>query len=308
MARSFAAAENVPGLGVDGRVRFFHQASNRWYTLYQREGAAYLRRHQVGPDGAESNVIEARVDYVLGSGNHARGLLHRAPDGRLIQLPLAWYAEDAAWSMAPGYDRPDPPDFRRAVDGACMFCHNAYPGDKVRETPGEDPVFPVELPQGIDCERCHGPGDEHVRTGKAAAILNPARLPLERQMEICMQCHLQPSSLMAESTVRRPSRAVFSYDPREALSSYMLFFDRAPRVDGFEVNHSAYRLRQSACFQASAGRLVCTTCHNPHEPPRVEAANRACRSCHSSLPAGHTSEAGTRAVTCPSGARKTRYT
>jgi tetratricopeptide (TPR) repeat protein len=283
MARSVATAgENIPGISANGRVRFFHQASNRWYTLYRRDGAAYLRRHQDGIGGTESNVIEARIDYVLGSGNHARGLIHRAPDGRLMQLPVAWYTEDRQWSMAPGYDRRDHADFRREVDGACMFCHNAYP----------DPAFPAELPQGIACERCHGPGDEHARTGKPAAILNPARLSLDRQMEICMQCHLQPTSLTPLSIVRRDARSVFSYDPREPLGSYMIFFDRSPRAESFEVNHAAYGLRDSACFRASGGRLVCTTCHNPHEVTRMNTVERACRSCHSMLGRGHTTDGG----------------
>ena len=294
MARSFAAAgEHLPGISASGRIRFFHQPSQRWYTLYRRGGAAYLRRHQAGIDGTESNVIEARIDYVLGSGNHARGLIHRAPDGRLMQLPVAWYSENGEWGMAPGYDRPDHADFRREVDGACMFCHNAYP----------DPAFPAELPQGIDCERCHGPGGEHARTAKPAAILNPARLPLERQAEICMQCHLQPTSLTPLSAVRREGRSVFSYDPREPLGSYMVFFDRAPRVESFEVNHAAYRLRDSACFRASGGRLVCTTCHNPHEVTRTETAERACRSCHAMLGRDHTADG--RCASCHMAKRRT---
>ena len=304
MARSFAAAgENLPGLSGDGRVRFFHRASNRWYTLYRRDGEAYLRRHQIGMDGGESNILEARIDYVLGSGNHARGLIHRAPDGRLLQLPVAWYAEDETWGMAPGYDRPVHADFRRAVDGACMFCHNAYPGDGVRETRGADPMFPADLPQGIDCERCHGPGDEHARTTKPGAILNPARLSLERQMEICMQCHLQPTSLAASSTPRREGRSVFSYDPREPLSTYMLFFDRAPRAESFEVNHTAYRLRESACFRGSGGRLVCTTCHNPHDATETQTADRACRTCHSKPGRGHSAE--TKCTACHMSKRRT---
>src|SRR5205814_1320162 len=222
-------------------------------------------------------------------------------DGRLLQLPVAWYAEDGTWRMAPGYDRPDHPDFRRAVDAACMFCHNAYPLQPVREAAGADPVFPSELPDGIDCERCHGPAGEHVALAERGAsakdvrtaILNPARLPVERQLEVCMQCHLQPTSRLLPSTIRRSGRDVFSYDPRQPLSSYMLFFDAdRPREDAFEVNHTAYRLRQSACFVRSGGRLLCTTCHDPHARPSADAANRACRECHASLPRRHTTAAG----------------
>jgi tetratricopeptide (TPR) repeat protein len=314
MARSFApAGDNIRGLGADGRATFFHKLSNRWYILNRRDGAVYLRRHQTGFGGKETNVVEARVDYVLGSGNHAQGLIHRAPDGRLMQLPVAWYAEDTAWGMAPGYDRPDHPDFRRAVDSQCMFCHNAYAVDPVREVPGTDPIFPAQLPQGIDCERCHGPGGEHVQTARSgaalaairAAILNPARLPLERQLEICMQCHLQPDSRLLPSSLRRSGRGVFSYDPREPLSAYSLFFVRtSPEPERFEVNHAAYRLRESVCFRASSGRLVCTTCHDPHEVARGDTAERACRGCHTSLPRTH--PAGSGCASCHMPKRRTQ--
>ena len=300
MARSFAAVgSTLPGLGADGRAAFFHTASRRWYRLERREGAVYLRRHQAGPDGREANVYEARVDYVLGSGNHARGLIHRAPDGRLIQLPVAWYAEGAAWGMAPGYDRADHADFRRAVDGDCMFCHNAYPRQPVVESPGTALVFPQQLAAGIDCKRCHGPGADHMRLAESgaaagnvrAAILNPRRLAPDRQLEVCMQCHLESTSRRLPFRVRRAGRGTFSYDPREPLAEYALFFDRAaPPQDTFEVNHSAYRLRQSPCFRASGGRLVCTTCHDPHERPRAEAYNRVCSGCHTRLERSHTSD------------------
>lgn len=305
MGRSFTpAAADLPGLDASGKARFYHQASRQWYTVLRRDGAAYVRRHQIGFDGKETNVLEARAEYVIGSGNHAASLLHRATDGRLLQLPVAWYSETRTWGMAPGYDRAGHAGFRRGIDAECMFCHNAYPLQPVREIPWTIPAFPSELPRGIDCERCHGPGSEHVRlagaggavSGVRAAILNPARLSAERQLEVCMQCHLQATNQALPFAVRRPDRPVFSYDPREPLSSYMLLFDRSrPREESFEVNHAAYRLRQSACFRGSAGRMVCTTCHNPHDVPRGDAAARhyaeACRACHASLQPGHPPQA-----------------
>ncbi|HEY4593705.1 MAG TPA: tetratricopeptide repeat protein, partial [Thermoanaerobaculia bacterium] len=52
----------------------------------------------------------------------------------------------------------------------------------------------------------------------------------------------------------------------------------------FEINHQAYRLRQSLCFQASAGKLSCLTCHDPHrrvaESERAAHFRAACQGCH----------------------------
>ena len=56
----------------------------------------FQRRHQTGFDGKETNALEMRVDYVIGSGNHARSYLHRTASGRLIEMPVSWYAKTAA--------------------------------------------------------------------------------------------------------------------------------------------------------------------------------------------------------------------
>jgi predicted CXXCH cytochrome family protein len=42
----------------------------------------------------------------------------------------------------------------------------------------------------VGCERCHGPGSEHVKAPKTA-ILNPARMDAKRANDVCLQCHSQ---------------------------------------------------------------------------------------------------------------------
>ncbi len=122
-----------------------------------------------------------------------------------------------------------------------------------------------------------------------AAIVNPARLSADRQMEVCMQCHLETTSRpSAESDIKRFDRGPFSYRPDEPLSRFHLFFDQRAGDQGregkFEIVNSAYRLRQSRCFLATAGKLTCELCHNPHDIPRGDAAvayyAKVCRQCH----------------------------
>ena len=278
---------------------FHHELSGEWYAMVKRGDEYYQRRWRIGYDGRETDVQESRIDYVMGSGNHARTYLHRSARGALLELPLGWYPENGGtWAMSPGHDRDYalPP---RTIAYECMFCHNAYPQVPAEhDEPGSEPLYSGTLPEGIDCQRCHGPGGDHIRAAQAKlpsvddirkAIVNPARLPIDRQMEVCMQCHLETTSLQLPHSIVRYGRAPFSYRPGEPLGNFTIFFDHAPGSkyeDDFEIAHSAYRLRKSQCFLRS-GKLTCTTCHNPHDIPRGEQAelhyNAVCRECHASL-------------------------
>ena len=270
MARTFST-----GIGAVGdwerRNSYYHGASDRWYRLFRKDGAYYVRRWQKGYRGAEANVFEARIDYAVGSGAHARSFLHKAEDGRLFELPVSWYAtEGGHWAMSPGFDRAGHADFRREVSPACLFCHTAYG---------------ARAP--IDCERCHGPGEAHAAQPQPARIVNPARLSAERREEVCLQCHLQTTSRALPDAIRLADR----YLPGQPLASQRLFFDHAPghgMDDKFEVNSAAYRLRQSPCKG-----LTCTTCHDAHHERKVD-VTAACLGCHPSAHARRETEC----VTC----------
>src|SRR5262245_16127322 len=258
MARTFSTEIGAVG-DWDGRNTYYHKPSDRWYRLFRKDGAYFVRRWQQGYRGAETNVFEARIDYAVGSGAHARSFLHQARDGRLFELPVSWYAGSGGhWAMSPGFDRAGHPDFRREVSPACLFCHAAY-----------------DSRSAVDCERCHGPGAAHEAKPSRQRIVNPARLPRARAEEVCLQCHLQTTSRALPDAIRLTDR----YLPGTPLSEHRLQFDHAPgrgMDDKFEVNSAAYRLRQSACKN-----LTCTTCHDPHHQRKIDVTS-ACRGCHES--------------------------
>jgi len=298
MGRSFYRP--APGNAVEDYTAhnsYYHAASDMHFTMTARGGHYVQRRFQMAPDGREVNVEEKTVDFVMGSGNHARAYLHRTARGTLEELPLGWYAEKGGyWAMNPGYDRPDQPGSRREITYDCMFCHNGYPQiPPANDVLGAAPVFSGTLPEGIDCQRCHGPGSRHVQAAQTgakpadlrAAIVNPARLSPDRQMDVCLQCHLETTSFQFPHSIVRYTRGAFSYRPGEPLRAFELFYDHptgAGRDDKFEIAGAAYRLRKSACFLKSAGALTCTTCHNPHDIDHGEQAaaryNAICQQCH----------------------------
>jgi predicted CXXCH cytochrome family protein len=292
-----------------------------------QNGAWFQRRWQTGFDGKETNVDEKRVDYVLGSGNHSRTLLHLTERNTLQELPLGWYSEKGGfWGMNPGYDRPDYAGSVRPIYYECMFCHNGYP--KIPEGTQRDAAqetYLPPLPEGVDCQRCHGPGQSHVDKASQgdsveavrAAITNPARLNPDREIEVCLQCHLETSNQKLPHAVIRLDRGPFSYMPGQPLADFKVNFDRAPgKNTGFEIAQAGYRFRESQCFlksgQTSKGQLRCTTCHNPHDIPRGEEAvsqyNQVCAGCHqpgTSLTQGSVHKAGANCVSCHMPRRRT---
>lgn len=279
---------------------YFHAPSQTYYMVVARGGQLIEQQWQAGYDGQRMNYSERSIDYVLGSGNHGMTFLHLTARHTLEQLPFGWYAENGGeWLMNPGYDRPDHAGTSRLIGVECMFCHNGYPQHGAPADEGAEPVFGTPLPNGIDCQRCHGPGERHVAAASTpgataaqirAAIVNPARLGPTREMEVCMQCHLETTSLMLPHSTQRVGRTPFSYRPGQPLGDFRLSFDRAPgKNTQFVVAGAAYRLRQSQCFLqtqswAPARRMQCTTCHDPHNIPRGEAANThynaICLTCH----------------------------
>ena len=296
MGRSFFTPEAAKTIeDYANTPEYYHALSDSHYSMSIRKGQYFQRRWQVGAGGKEINIEELKIDYVMGSGNHARSYLHRTERGMLVELPLGWYPDKGGeWGMVPGSDTRHP-QTRRFISYKCMFCHDGYPNIPAANLgPGSDPVFLGELPQGIDCQRCHGPGAEHVRSASSTTIVNPARLSPERRMEVCMQCHLETTSGRIPAVLQRFDRATFSYIPGEPLVNFAISFDHAPGTghEGkFEAVGSVYRLRQSRCFLQSGGKLECATCHDPHRIPRGGEALRSyssvCMQCHKSThPAG----------------------
>lgn len=223
-------------------------------------------------DGSpKPSVTTGRFDLVTGSGRKGQTYLHWEKDA-LFQLPISYWTAPGRWINSPGY-ADGSVEFRRAIQPRCLECHATY----ARPVAAPNRYAADELILGITCEKCHGPGRDHVTrrsTPNATGpdfIVNPTRLSRERQIELCETCH-------AGTDVANVSRP-FTYRPGQPLTTYY----RRPQAKGtpsVEVHANQIALLAlSRCFQAS--QMTCSTCHNVHTPQRDTAALSArCLDCH----------------------------
>ncbi|MCC6582024.1 MAG: pilus assembly protein TadD, partial [Phycisphaeraceae bacterium] len=236
------------------------------------------------------------VDYIIGSGQHTNSHIFNT-NGYLHQMPMTFYTQDGKWDLPPGFENGFNTRFSRKIGLECMSCHNSLPGF----VPGSENKF-TEVPNGISCERCHGPGEIHVKEKTAGilidtskyidySIVNPAKLSVDLQFDVCQRCHLQGNSVLKEG------KSFLDFRPGMKLSDIETIF--LPKYEGaddeFIMASHADRLKMSKCFLTPAlkgeinslrphkNNLTCITCHNPHVSVKVtgkEIFNNACKNCH----------------------------
>ncbi len=221
---------------------------------------------------------EHRVEYVIGSGNHAFGFLVQV-GGYLFQSPVSYYSKRAIWDVAPGYERDRSPDFTRPVTLECVLCHSGRPLPIAGTlNKFEKPAFATE---GITCERCHGAVEAHLMRPSSGNIVNPVKLSTRARDSVCEQCHLG-----GEARIPNVGRKLSDFKPgtelEETMSVYIneLPADPASQSTVKVVSH-VEQLALSACARRSEGKLWCGTCHDPHAKPAGTLAYRdRCLSCH----------------------------
>jgi hypothetical protein len=222
-------------------------------------------RYRIGRNGFEFAKSDGslrgskRFAYFVGSGATARSYLI-ADDGWLFLAPVAWYAR-GGWGLGPSYDTYAYPYLTRPVMPACLTCHASFLAP-VAGTQNRYEAAPFRE-GGVACERCHGPGEAHVRGG--AAIVNPAKLAPANRDSICAQCHLSGAV-----RVMAAGKGWDAFHPGERLSDSMTVFVKAGGVPGVTVTGHVEKLQQSACKRVAGDRLWCGTCHDPHKLPKPE--------------------------------------
>ena len=221
------------------------------FRVFRQGHDLYQSEAEVDPLGNVTGRSKYKLEYVIGSGLRGYGYLVKR-DGRWVEAPLSFYTKPGRWDLSPGYNEGDA-GFDRFITAECVACHTG----RAQPVPNRlglylDPPF-LELP--IGCENCHGPGGQHVSSAGRTVMLNPAKLGRRESEAICLKCHQNS--------------------------------DATPNSD--LLAHGA-SMKASRCYEASSGRLTCTTCHDPHMPVSSSAGpafyRSKCLTCHTDTSCG----------------------
>ncbi len=229
----------------------------RIHHSFTRKAADRIDMETRSEDG---QVARAVVAYALGSGEHGVTMVTRdEATGIPRELRISYYAAERAWRGTKGVDAP-PHDASEFIGlelsekslRQCLHCHTTW--FRAALPIPTIPSGPESADRGIGCERCHGPGLNHVKaveTGYAESAIGATEgSPPRRLLRSCNECHASNGSV-------EPSDPEFT------------------RVQGTT-------LMFSRCFTATGGAIHCATCHDPHRGLDTTTAHYEpkCLACH----------------------------
>jgi tetratricopeptide (TPR) repeat protein len=263
----------MPAGFAPGKGTFAARESGLRFEMTQ-SGGDFLHTAVQATSAGEKHAA-TRIAWVYGAGD-ADDVYFGWHGDKLYELPVSWLHPQQQWGIAPRYRYSTENDFSRDATPRCVECHNTWVGHvagTLNEYRREGAIL------GVTCERCHGPGSDHVAFHRAHPgaktgehIVHPGRLSRDGLMDLCAQCH---------SNAIKYRGPAFSYRPGQPLEASFKSLATKHPEDDHVANQTQY-LRQSKCFQTS-DTLTCTTCHNPHRPkgPTAAAAvEPACLQCH----------------------------
>lgn len=283
MGLSFDYATKKKSAGRFAAHDFVYDSlSNFYYKPFWKNDTLYMHEYRLYNNDTIHSRTE-KIDYIIGSGQHTNSHM-LSINGYVYQAPITFYTQKQKWDMAPGMEAGFNARFSRVIETECITCHNGLP----QAVAGSVNKY-ITMPQGIDCERCHGPGALHVaQISKGIAvdtsretdytIVNPRNLSVELQNELCFRCHLQGVNVLNDGA------SFFDFKPGDYIRDHWNVF--LPAFDGkndqFLMASQADRMVQSKCFIESK-QISCITCHNPHitvKQTPVAQFNAPCMQCH----------------------------
>jgi len=227
-------------------------------------------------------VRAQKFDIQFGSGEKAYTYAYWQGK-KLYELPLSYFGAIQNWAISPGFPR-DRFYYDRGITSRCLECHGSYVEKKLTQKSAfvmDEEMEKGSLIYGIDCERCHGPGKQHVvfhtdnpeeKSAKFIAIYK--KLSRKQKMDACSVCH-SGNTLVTQ-------KSVFGFKPGDNLDDYYQqdfvgFGGGNPDVHG----NQASMLMGSNCYRKSE-TMTCQSCHNTHESIKgnLTIYSQRCISCH----------------------------
>ena len=209
-------------------------------------------------------------------------------------LPAQWDVTHKIWRayfVQPGTDwwvSHYPADnMKRPTGPTCDGCHSVNYNVETKAV----------TEWNVGCEKCHGPGSEHMNRPSQTNIVNPARLD---SSDVCIQCHSQGRPMKNPIADRYFDWPV-GFVPGQHLSDYWQLEDHKPgeltfthfpdgtahknRMQGNDFVQSAMYTHGVSCFSChdvhgtannadlvKPASVMCLECHGPNSPNGPRAA------------------------------------
>src|SRR5205085_2071044 len=198
-----------------------------------------------------------RLQYAFGHGRQGMTYCTVLSETEMFEMRYSYFPELRRWFITPGHEgQPNEPrslgnKMRGPSARACFACHTT--------TMPQNTLFVEPRFMGVGCESCHGPGSAHIAAARSTGVrdlrmAHLANMGGTKMNALCGSCHRSAEFVKAGPANQRLSQRFFTYG-----------------------------LSMSPCFQKSADKLSCSTCHNPHAAPSREAKyyEWRCLQCHS---------------------------
>jgi predicted CXXCH cytochrome family protein len=247
-------------------------------------------RDAITPNLATNNVAKFTKDqvaFVYGSIWKQRYFTKIGDD--YFPLPVQWEFNNHKWSKYFAGDKADwwtkyyPPDnMKRPTGPTCDGCHSV----------GYDIHTKQVAEWNVGCERCHGPGSEHVAHPSRDNIVNPAHMDYVAASDTCIQCHSQGRPLTSPIEGKYYDWPV-GYQVGLRLQDFWKLEDHTLAETNFYyfADGTAHKNRmqgndfmQSVMYRRG---ITCFDCHDVHGTNNYaqlrEPADKLCLECHGPL-------------------------
>ena len=167
----------------------------------------------------------------------------------------------------------------RPTGPLCDGCHSVNYNIRTKQ--------PTEW--NVGCEKCHGPGGDHVNNPSRANIVNPTRLNSVDAVNVCVQCHSQGQPLQKPLEGKYYDWPV-GYRPGLKLSDFWQLeehklgettFTHFPDGTAHKNRMQGNDFAQSVMYTRG---VTCFSCHDVHGTENnadlIRPANVLCLDCH----------------------------